>query len=136
MSREILPGLRTTFLIHVIVAAIVGLGYLLVPELFLGIFGVPVADTFPWRTLGAATLAFGASSYWAWRETEWAAVKIIVETELVWTVLGTIVGVWGMLTLGYGPLAWVEPILLAAFAIAFGYFYQREMAVNPHPIAH
>lgn len=133
MERQVLPGLKTTFLIHFIVGGITGLLLLLVPDFWGGIVGVSNVE--PWfRMLGAAVLAFTASSWWAYHEILWERVKIIVEMELVWTVLGTIVGAWGMFMFAMPTLLWINPLILAAFAIAFGYFYLRETAVTPQPM--
>lgn len=130
MERTILPGLRTTFLVHMVVALIFGLAFLLVPEFLWGIYGMTVQEPLVNRLLGAAILAFGASSWWASRETLWERVRIIVETELVWTVLGAIVGAVSILMLGLPALTWINALILAAFAVAFGYFYVRETSVT------
>ena len=134
MKRDILPGLRMTFLIHFIVGAVFGLGYLLIPDIVLGIFGIPVKDPVFARLLGAAVCGFAASSWWAWNETEWAPVKIIVEMEIVWTVLASLVSIYGAFT-GYPPSMWINVAMMVLFAIAFGYFYmqQTSMVARPAP---
>lgn len=129
MQKNILPGLRITFWVHLIVGAIFGLGYLLVPDAIAGIAGIQVQDSAMWRLIGAAICAFAASSWWAIHETEWAHVKIIVEAEIVWTVLATLVEVYGNIGMGYPIMAWLGAVIMAAFAVAFGYFYMRQQSV-------
>jgi hypothetical protein len=130
MQNKILPGLRTTFWVHLIVGAIFGLGYLLIPDTLLGIFGMQAADEVPFRMIGAAVCGFAASSFWATRETEWGRVKIVVQMEIVWTVLATLVYLFAILAAGYSASAWVGAIIMALFAVAFGYFYMQESAVR------
>ncbi|MGE5140275.1 MAG: hypothetical protein ACM3JD_12490 [Rudaea sp.] len=133
MKREILPGLRMTFLIHFIVGAVFGLGYLLIPDTAFGIFGLPLNDPVVTRMVGAALCGFAASSWWAWHETEWAAVKIIVEMEILWTVLGALVSIYGVLFAAYPPSLWINALLMVLFAIAFGYFYLQETSMVTRP---
>lgn len=80
--------------------------------------------------IGAAICGFAASSWWAAHETEWDRVKIVVEMEIVWTVLATLVYLYAILAMSYPPLAWVGAVIMALFAIAFGYFYTQESAVK------
>lgn len=128
MEKQIVPGLRTTFLVHFIVGLIVGVVYLFIPDLLAGWLGIPQSprELMILRLLGAAILAFSASSWWAYHETLWDRVRILVETELVWTVLGTLVAVWGVLLGVFPPVFLVSALVLAAFAVAFGYFYFAE----------
>lgn len=129
MEKQIVPGLRTTFLVHSIVGLIFGLVYLLIPDMLAGWFGVSLPEAMQpmlFRMLGAAILAFTASSWWAYHETAWERVKIIVEMELVWTILGTLVLLWGLLLGAFPAAFWISALILAAFAAAFGYFLFAE----------
>lgn len=135
MQKNILPGLRIAFWVHFIVGGIVGLCYLLVPDVLAGAAGIQVQDTATWRLVGAAICAFAASSWWAVHEVEWARVKIIVEAELVWTVLATLVEISGNIGMGYPVLAWSGAIIMALFAIAFGYFYFRQQSAAVTAVA-
>ena len=120
-------GLRITFLVHFIVALVTGLALLLVPETWGSMMGVPVTDPMMMRLFGAALLGFGATSSWlAYRAAAWEKVKIVVQMEIVWTVLGALVTLWGLLFAGLAAGWWVNFIILAAFAVAFIVFYQRE----------
>ncbi len=134
MGRQVLPGLRTTFLIHVIVAAVFGLGWLLIPETIGGLFGVKTPEPFLWRMIGAATLAFGASSWWAWRETDFERVKIIVEMEMFWTALAAILYLYAVVSGAYPISIGLGAILMAGFFFAFGYYYMKEGATAMTPV--
>ncbi len=125
MNAPISSGLKTTFLVHAIVGILFGLGYLLIPTTVGGWFGVAMTDP-AWRLLGAALLGFGMSSWWAYRAKEWAQVEIVVLMEIVWTVLGTIATVWALLTGALPAMGWGNAVILALFAVAFGYFYSRK----------
>lgn len=130
MQSNILPGLRITFWVHLVAGLVFGLGYLLIPDTALGFFGFQVQDPVPWRILGAAILGFTATSWFALHEAEWERVKLVVEGELVWTALGALAMVFGIVTSAYPVAFWIPPVLLAGFAIAFGYFYIQEGAVK------
>jgi hypothetical protein len=124
MEKQISSGLKTTFLVHFIVALIFGLVNLLIPEVW-GNLGFPVKEPAAYRLLGAAILGFGASSWLAYRETAWDKVKIVVQMEIVWTILGTLVWLWGLLFAGLPASGWVNAVILGGFAAAFSFFYSR-----------
>jgi hypothetical protein len=134
--QKIVPGLRTTFWVHFVAGAIFGLGYLLIPEAVGGLFGVQVDDAVPWRLVGAAICAFAASSWWAAHETEWERVKIVVEIEIIWTVLATLVFALAILVMGYATLVWIGALIMALFAIAFGYLYREQTALMISAVPH
>ncbi len=124
MDKQISSGLKTTFLIHIIVGLIFGLGMLLFPMAWAAL-GVPVQEPEMYRLVGAAILGFASSSWWAYRETSWERVKIVVQMEIFWTVLATLVILWGLLFAGLPAIEWMNAIIMAAFAVAFSYFYSR-----------
>lgn len=132
MEKQVLPGLKTTFLVHAILGAIFGILYLLIPETWGNLIGWPMQDS-AYRMIGAAVLAFAASSWFAYHEAPWERVKIVVEMELVWTILGTLVMLWGLLLAGLPAIGWVNAVILAGFAVAFGFFYFREASLVSRP---
>jgi hypothetical protein len=126
MEKQILPGLKITFLVHLVVGLFFGLIHLLVPAWWGNLISWPMPDPDIWRTLGAATLGFTASSWFAYRATKWEQVKIVVQAEIVWTILYTLVMLWGLLFAGLPTIAWLNAVLMAGFAAAFCYFYSRQ----------
>jgi hypothetical protein len=125
MDKQISKGLKTTFLIHIIVGLIFGLTMLLYPQAWAS-FGVQVKEPEMYRLVGAAILGFTASSWWAYKETLWDKVKIIVQTEIVWTSLAALVILYGLLFAGLPAIEWLNFALMAGFAIAFAYFNSQK----------
>ncbi|RPI82229.1 MAG: hypothetical protein EHM41_18845 [Chloroflexi bacterium] len=126
MQNHLLTGLRTVFWIHIIVGFIFGLAFLLIPAQALGLYGWPEMDPYFPRLVGAAILSFAASSWFALQANTWNRVKLIVQTEIVWTTLATITMIWGMLSEDLPAITWLNVIIMAAFAVAFTYYYMQE----------
>jgi len=126
MNTSLSQGLKTTFLIHFIVALLFGLGFLLIPVAVGNIYGLNVQEPDIYRLLGAAMLGFAASSWFAYQATNWESVRIVVIMELIWTILGTLVMLYALLIAGFPALGWLNAVILAAFAIAFGRFYFQK----------
>ena len=135
MDRTISAGLRTTFLVHAIVAVVFGAALWLVPGRFLTLVGW-VAESFTidgteitapgtlfvdgviTRLLGAVLLALAFSSYQGWRTQEWAKVALVVQLEAVFCILSVIAGLVVVLFLREEPLplfGWITLVLLGVF---------------------
>ncbi|OGO05441.1 MAG: hypothetical protein A2Y73_04435 [Chloroflexi bacterium RBG_13_56_8] len=133
-------ALKYTFLIHALVAAILGAALLITPGRFLWAIGWPAllqplgwenTDPYLARLLGAALLALAWSSYRGWRATDRAQVSTLIETEAVFTVLGcggllrhlaTLLFVEGWVpAVGWGTMA-----ILAVFAVAWVVFLFKK----------
>lgn len=125
MEKQISPGLKTTFLIHAVLGTIFGLAYLLMPEVWGNLIGVPMQEPGWYRAIGAAILGFASSSWLAYKETAWEKVKIVVQMEIVWTVLGTLVTLWGLIFADFPTGDWLNVLVLGGFAVAFSVFYFR-----------
>ena len=126
MEKQILPGLKWTFLAHVIVGLIFGLANLLLPVEVWKLFGITVQEPAIYRLIGGAVLGFAASSWFAWRETAWGRVKIVVQAEMVWPLLGALVSLWAVLVAGLPAAWWLNVVVLGGFAGAFWYFYFKQ----------
>jgi hypothetical protein len=126
MGNKIPAGLKNLFLIHFIVALVFGLGYLFVPQTTLGIVGIQTQEAEIYRLLGAAMLGLGYGSWLAYRETAFERVRIVVGIEVVWAGLGTLVMLYALLLAGLPAGGWLNAIILAAFAVGFGYYYFRK----------
>ena len=85
-----------------------------------------MTDPTIYRLLGAAILGYGISSWLAYRDTAWERVKIVIQMEIVWTGLGALVMLWGLIFEGVPQIGWLYAVLLAAFAVIFGVFYFRR----------
>ena len=128
MNKPISSGLRTLFLVHFILGLIFGLITLIIPETFLGLFGWQVQTPAVYRWIGAAVLAFTASSWFGYKATTWEQVRIVVLAELVWAPLATVVNLWGMIRQEFPPTAWLNVVIFGGFTIAFWIFYNQQEA--------
>ncbi|NIV29587.1 MAG: hypothetical protein GWN58_08780, partial [Anaerolineae bacterium] len=72
--NQISQGLKMTFLVHFVIGLIFGLIDLLIPEQWGNLTNWPVQDPTMYRLVGAAILAFAASSILAYRESDWERV--------------------------------------------------------------
>jgi len=123
VNTKLSQGLKTTFLIHFIVALLFGLGFLLIPNVVGNLFGLNVQEPEIYRLLGGAMLGFAVSSWLSYKATNWESVRIVVVMEIFWATLGTLVLLYALLFAGFPVLGWLNAVILAAFAIAFGWFY-------------
>jgi len=128
MEKQISPGLKTLFLVHAIVSTIFGLAYLLMPDVWGSLTGVPMQEPGWYRAIGAAILGFATSSWLAYREAAWEKVKIVVQMEIVWSILGTLVALWGLIFAGFPTADWLSALVLGGFAVAFTYSYCRRQS--------
>jgi hypothetical protein len=111
--------------VHFVLGLIFGLIYLLIPVAWGNLVNWPVQEPAAYRLIGAALLGFAASSWWSYRESAWERVKIVVQMEMVWTILGALVMLWGLLFAGLPAFGWVNFVILGAFSVAWCVFYFR-----------
>jgi hypothetical protein len=130
MADQISKPLKLTFLIHFFVSIFFGLIFLLMIEAYRDFIGWPYLDPVVGRLLGAAFVGMAASSLLAWRETEWEKVKIVVQLEMVWCAVGSIVMIASFFVFTVDPLpifmTWFNIGLLLAFFVAFTWFYFQQ----------
>ena len=133
-------GLKTTFLVHAIVAAVLGALLLLIPGRFLLWIGWQAmiqalnwenTDPFVSRILGAALLALAWSSYRGWRAADRDKVVTLIEMEAIFCVLGCAGMLWQLVPRivshrWFPAPGWITIGLLAAFAAAWIVFYLRK----------
>lgn len=130
MKNEISKLLKLTFLIHFFVAVIFGLLFTVLFELYVDVVDWPYpADPVTGRILGAVFLGLAGGSLLAWRETRWESVKIVVQIEIVWLIIGTAVLFFAVFTFeGLISLfiIWLQIVILIFFLVAFLYFYYDQ----------
>lgn len=115
MSRSI----NVIFLVHAIVAAVLGLLLLIIPGRFLGLLGWAPIDPILSRVLGAALLGLAWGSYRGWRATERHQVAILAQVDALFCVLAC-VGIARHLAVAAWPwYVWLLFAGFAAFAIAW-----------------
>jgi hypothetical protein len=117
MSRS----LKITFLVHAIVAFILGLALLAAPGRTLGFFDWSPIDPIASRFLGAALLAMAWSSLRGYLADSWDQVELLVEFETAFTVLAA-TGLIRHLLVGSWPwFPWAIFIITVLFAIVWIY---------------
>jgi hypothetical protein len=121
-------ALRTTFLIHAIVAVLLGALMLFIPGRFLKALNWVPIDVITSRVFGAALLALAWSSFRGWRATEWREVAILVEMEAAFTVLACVGLLRHLLFFRYPFIVWLEFAVFLVFAIAWVFFLLRSRA--------
>ena len=128
MEKEISPGLKITFLIHFIGGGLFGLTLLFFPRILGIMSGQPVLEPIAFRLFGTSVLALSFSSWLAYKEKLWEKVKILVQMEIVWSVLFVITAVYGVV-MGQLPVMEIMDIfIIGAFGVAFAIFYSRMRA--------
>jgi len=129
MKEEISKLLKIGFLVHFLVSAIFGLIFLVVVESYVSLTGWPYLDPVTGRVLGALFIGLAVASLLAWRETKWAHVKIIVQMEIVWLVIGTVVQMWAAFLYPVLIIMWFQAAIFVFFLVAFSWFYyDQELA--------
>lgn len=121
-------GLRTTFLVHAIVALVLGIVMYLQPGPWARLVNWFPQDDHMTRIYGAALLALAVSSWFGYRAARWEEVRILVLMEIALTVLSTVGGLWGLLFRHAPAFAWVAVIIWVAFAAAWIFFYFKRPA--------
>jgi hypothetical protein len=115
-------ALKYTFLIHAIIAFLIGAPLLLGPGHFLILLGWLQIDSMLSRVLGAALLGLAWSSWRGWQATEKSQVTTLLELEAIFTVLGA-AGLLRELVVAYfPPIYWLLFALLAVFAAVWVIF--------------
>ncbi len=121
-------GLRYTFLVHAVVCLIFGLGFLLVPAMVAGLYQMSAYDPFTSRALGAGLLGLAVSSWFSYRAARWDEVRIVVQMEIAYTLLG-VLGVLYSVVTGTAPaLGWLNLVIFLVFAALWIYFYTTAVA--------
>jgi len=120
-------GLKVLFLIHAVVSAVSGVVLYLVPGTWAAAAGWSPFDPATTRIYGAALLAFAVSSWLAYRAARWADVRIVVLMEIAFTVLGAAGELYNVLVDGAPALAWGPAAIFVSFAIAWVFYYRREV---------
>jgi hypothetical protein len=121
MSR----GLKTTFLVHAIVTFAFGVVLYLIPDMWAALVNWVPYDPTVTRIYAATLLAICVSSWLGYRATRWDEVRIVVQMEIVLTVLSGIISLYSALFAGAPLFIWVTVVIFVGFAVAWIYFYRQ-----------
>ena len=121
---EIPAILKYTFIIHMIVAFVLGAWFFIAPNTWVDLIGWPYFDPSVDRVMASLMFGFGATSLLGFKADSFEKVEIVVIGEIVYSIFGTIGMVWFMLTEPTAPLiGWALAGLPVLFLILFGYSY-------------
>ena len=123
-------ALRVTFIVHAVVAVVVGAPLLLAPGRFLGWLGWAPIDPLLSRLLGAALLALGWSSFRGAGASD-RTQQVLIEMELVFTALSCAGLLRHLLKANYPAMVWITFAVLAAFAVAWAVFLITRLSRSP-----
>jgi hypothetical protein len=134
MVKKISKALKWTFFIDFIVYIVFGFFLIFQQALFISLIGWPYSDPVMGYLLGAAFLAFGSSSFDAWKATNWDKVKISVVRQIVWLIFGSFLMFWSLfdryfavplrsLPIPVPLVGWIFFAILFAFLVAYIVFY-------------
>ena len=73
-------------------------------------------------------LAIGISSWLGYRAAHWDEVRIVVQMEIVLTVLSGIISLYSALFAGAPLFIWVPIGIFVVFAVAWIYFYRQAQS--------
>jgi len=121
-------GLRTTFLIHTPVTLIFGIAFYLVPGIWANLVKWTPFDAAMTQLMGAAVLAIGVSSWLGYKAESWKEVRITVQSEIVFTVAGSLVGLYAYFFAGAPLFIWVPIIVMVIFGALWIYFYRQAVS--------
>jgi hypothetical protein len=121
---------RNTFiLIAAIIAGLFGLGFLLIPDAVMDLYGTPL-DTiarFLCRYFGSALLGV-AVIFWTTRNAK--SLDDFIQGGLlgglILTVTGLIVAVWDGIVGVANNFIWINTVIYGLLAIGFGYYYFKK----------
>jgi len=123
MKKELVKGLEIVFLVHFILGLLLGFMFLFIPDVYCNLVGYTITDKGSFRLIGAASLAFGFSSFLAYRSKDWEKAKQLVQIDLVWLVSASGATVYWIIAESLPVGVWGIFVMFMAFLIAFGYFY-------------
>ena len=109
--------LKYTFLVHAIVALLLGAALLLALGRTLDVFRWAPQDALITRILGAALLALAWSSFRGWQSDSFEQVATLVEMETVFTVFACVGLLRHLIKGAYPTIVYVVFALLLVFAI-------------------
>jgi threonine/homoserine/homoserine lactone efflux protein len=121
---EIPSILKYTFLLHMIVAIVLGIWYFIAPNTWVDLVSWPYFDPSVDRVMAAMMIGLGVTSLLGYRADSYEKVEIIVMGEIISCLLSTIGMIWFMLGEVVPPLiGWVLTGIMALLFVLFTYAY-------------
>lgn len=116
--------LRNLFILNTVVALLFALVLLLVPAVFMDLFGFPnnAGAKLLGQLIGVELLVGGLVTYFARDSRDYNALRGITLANLVASVVGVIVSLGGILSGAMNDLGWVIFAAYLVLVLGFGYF--------------
>ncbi|MFC2043073.1 hypothetical protein ACFLUA_02855 [Chloroflexota bacterium] len=117
-------SLNVLFTLNTIVGLLFSLGFIIIPEQFMSLYGAPIspATVYVARLFGALILGFINILWFARNSSDSEARRAIVTggsvgwfVGLIWVLAGQISGV-------VNNLGWINVIIYSFFTLGYGYF--------------
>ena len=122
--------LSTLLLINAIVASLFGLGFVLIPDMVLSLYGVTLSvnGIYISRLLGAAFLGFAVVSWLVKNSTGSAELRAILFALFISEILGFFISLFYQLQGVVNALGWTTVAIYLLLGVGFGYFYWKNPA--------
>jgi hypothetical protein len=116
---------RSTFMaIGGVLAVAFGLGFILVPEQLMSIYGITLETAGQWigRLLGSAFIGNGVLTWLARNAEPGEGLRAVVFGDFVLCVLGLVVVILNAITGLGNALVWLNVVIYLFLTVGFGYF--------------
>jgi hypothetical protein len=125
-------NLNTFLLISAIVAALYGLGFVLVPGLMLSIYGVASspASLLGFRLFGSALIAIGVMTWLLKDSTDWPAIKALLLSVAIGNAIGFLFVLFATINGTLSGMGWSAVLIYLLLLIGEGYFLSRGPAAT------
>ncbi|MFX0108982.1 MAG: hypothetical protein ACFE7R_11910 [Candidatus Hodarchaeota archaeon] len=130
---ELPSFLRYLFLVHFVVALAYGVWFFTLPQTWVDLTGWPYYDPLAGRVMASMLIGLGIASLLCYRANSWDKAEIIVVTDIIWLLLGSLGLIWSMIENFGIPIAGglnlaVMLILLVLFVYAY---YDVRVQLKP-----
>jgi uncharacterized membrane protein YfcA len=123
-------NLNIFLLISAIVAALFGLGFVLVPGFMFSIYGVASspASLLGFRLFGSALIAIGVMTWLLKDSTDWPAIKALLLSVAIGNTIGFLLVLFATVDGTLSSMGWSAVLIYLLLLIGEGYFLSRGPA--------
>ena len=123
-------NLKMFLMISAIVAALFGLGFVLVPGFMFSLYGVAPnpASLLGFRLFGSALIAIGVMTWFLKDGTDWPAIKALLLSVAVGNVIGFLFVLFATIDGTISAMGWTAVLIYLLLLIGEGYFLSRGPA--------
>jgi hypothetical protein len=121
-SRRLSPALRATTAATASIDLLIGLAFLLGPELGLTLWPTPIPPLLM-RFIGAIILGNGVGAWTIVRQPTWECARALFTVALVYGIVVLLALLYHLLLADAAPIFWVYAIIDAIFLAPIAYIY-------------